>query len=130
LPTPDPTIVAQLPLFTAGEDRRRHRRHEVTWLGRIHASNGTLVECAVLDLSAEGAKVILGDSVAVGARVTFVSPRFDPVTAQIVWTDDQTAGLQFLDGVDCVMLVLAGKYGDIALPVQLEMAARDSFRNP
>jgi hypothetical protein len=77
------------------------------------------VECAILDLSAEGARVILGDSVAVGVLVSLFSPRFDPVTAEVVWTDDPTAGLRFLDGVDHVMQVLAGKYGDIVLPVQL-----------
>lgn len=107
-----------------GRDRRRYRRHEVIWSGRIDVPDGTQVECSVLDLSAEGAKVITGEALAPGIRVSFFSPRFDPVTAQIVWTDDRRAGLHFLDGIDRVLQVLSGKYGDVVFPAQLAVLQR------
>ena len=94
------------------------------WSGRIDVPDGTQVECSVLDLSAEGAKIITGELLETGMRVSFFSPRFDPVTAQIVWTDDRRAGLQFLDGIDRVLKVLSGKYGDIVFPAQLAALQR------
>jgi hypothetical protein len=96
----------------------------VIWSGRIDVPDGTQVECSVLDLSAEGAKIITGQSLEPGARVLFFSPRFDPVSAQIVWTDDRRAGLHFLDGVDRVLKVLSGKYGDVVFPAQLAALQR------
>jgi CheY-like chemotaxis protein len=107
-----------------GRDRRRYRRHEVIWSGRIDVPDGTQVECSVLDLSAEGAKIITGEALEPGMCVSFFSPRFDPVTAQIVWTDDRRAGLHFLDGIDRVLKVLSGKYGDIVFPAQLAALQR------
>jgi CheY-like chemotaxis protein len=130
--TPELTLVANRPqpcdssaeTRKTGRDRRRYRRHEVIWSGRIDVPDGTQVECSVLDLSAEGAKIITGEALATGMQVSFFSPRFDPVTAQIVWTDDRRAGLHFLDGIDRVLKVLSGKYGDIVFPAQLAALQR------
>jgi CheY-like chemotaxis protein len=121
--SPQPGDVSTEP-GSCGQDRRRYRRHEVIWSGRIEIADGTKVECSVLDLSAEGAKVITGQSLEPGTRVSFFSPRFDPVTAQIVWTDDRKAGLQFLDGIDRVLQVIGGKYGDIVFPAELAALQR------
>jgi hypothetical protein len=98
-----------------GSDRRKHRRHEVIWSGVIYLPDGTHVECAILDLSAEGAKVILGQSLSINQQVFFVSPRFDTVTARVIWIDGPKAGLHFLDGIDRVLRVLSGKDGEIIL---------------
>jgi CheY-like chemotaxis protein len=97
-----------------GRERRRHRRHEVIWSGRVLIPDGTQIDCAVLDLSAEGAMVILGQSLPIGTFLSFASPRFDPVKARVVWVDGRTAGLHFVDGVDRVLTVLGGKYGEVS----------------
>jgi hypothetical protein len=96
-------------------DRRKHRRHEVIWSGVMHLPDGTHVECAILDLSYEGAKVIVNEPLRRDLQVFFVSPRFEAVTARIAWTEGPTAGLQFLNGVDRVLDVLSGKNGDILM---------------
>jgi PilZ domain len=101
--------------LTFGPNRRKHRRYEVVWSGVIHLPDATHVECAILDLSADGARVILGQSLSADQQVFFVSPRFDTVTARIVWVDGPKAGLQFLDGIDRVLHVLSGKDGEILL---------------
>jgi len=105
--------------LTEGADRRKHHRYEVIWSGVVHLTDNTHVECAIVDLSAEGAQVLLGQPIAQNCRVFFVSPRFETVSARIVWTEGPRAGLQFFDGIDRVLHVLGGKYGDVIKPVDL-----------
>jgi CheY-like chemotaxis protein len=97
-----------------GRERRRFARREVVWSGRIHVSNGVHIQCAVLDVSEEGAKVILTHPLPTGEQILFLSPRFDPVRAEVVWTEGPSAGLRFLDGLDWVSRALGGKEGDIS----------------
>lgn len=114
--------------LTSGPDRRKHHRYEVIWSGVIYLPDGKHVECAVLDLSAEGAKVILGQSLNIDHQVFFVSPRFETVTAQIIWIDGPKAGLHFLNGIDRVLRVLSGKEGEIIMANEVLTLLRGSPR--
>jgi CheY-like chemotaxis protein len=97
-----------------GKEQRQFRRQELIWSGQALTADGSQIECAVLDLSGEGAKVILGQSLLVGTVLSFASPRFDPVKARVVWIDGRTAGLHFVDGINRVLTVLGGKYGEVS----------------
>jgi hypothetical protein len=102
-----------------GQDRRRSSRHAVIWSAQVEVPNGIRIECAVLDISAEGAKIILTHAIPAGERVVFRAPRFDPMIAQLAWVEGPTAGLRFLDGLEQVLKALGGKDGDILIPGQL-----------
>jgi hypothetical protein len=102
-------------------DRRRFRRSDVIWAARVQTASGTRIECEVLDLSAAGAKLHLDQPLAAGELVTFISPRFDPVSAKVAWVADGHVGLEFLEGVDRVMSAISGKTG-----VALEKPRRGS----
>jgi CheY-like chemotaxis protein len=99
-----------------GQDRRRSSRHAIIWSAQVEVSNGIRIECAVLDISAEGAKIILTHAIPAGERVVFRAPRFDPMIAQLAWAEGPTAGLRFLDGLEQVLKALGGKDGDIVIP--------------
>jgi CheY-like chemotaxis protein len=99
-----------------GQDRRRSSRHAVIWSAQVEVSNGIRIECAVLDISAEGAKIIVTHAIPAGERVVFRAPRFDPMVAQLAWAEGPTAGLRFLDGLEQVLKALGGKDGGIVIP--------------
>jgi CheY-like chemotaxis protein len=101
------------------KERRRSSRHAVVWSGQVEVSNGIRIDCAVLDISAEGAKIILTHAIPAGEQVVFRAPRFDPMIAQLAWAEGPTAGLRFLDGLDHVLKALGGKDGEIVMPGQL-----------
>lgn len=92
-------------------DRRRFQRSDVTWAARVQTAAGTRIECEVLDLCATGAKLHLDQPLAAGEIVTFISPRFDPVSAKVAWVADGHVGLEFLDGVERVLGAISGKTG-------------------
>lgn len=102
-----------------GGERRQSPRGEVIWVARVQTAAGLCVECGVLDLSATGAKLVTDQPLAEGDHVTFVSPRFDPLSAKVAWSADGYLGLQFLDGTERVMNVISGKTGASILPLQV-----------
>jgi hypothetical protein len=100
-------------------ERRKSPRGEVAWVARVQTAAGLCIECGVLDLSATGAKLLTDQPLAEGDHVTFVSPRFDPLSAKVAWSADGYLGLQFLDGTDRVMNVISGKTGASILPLEV-----------
>jgi hypothetical protein len=96
----------------AAGERRQHPRNPVAWVGWIETTAGKRIECAVIDFSAGGAKAVLDQTLAVGEQVVFKSPRFDSVTARIVWCEDGVVGMQFVENDERVMKVLGGKDGE------------------
>jgi hypothetical protein len=103
----------------AGE-RRRHPRNPVAWVGWIETAAGKRIECAVLDFSAGGAKAVLDQTIGIGEQVVFKSPRFESVTARIVWCEDGVVGMQFVENDERVMKVLGGKDGEAFTPARPE----------
>ena len=91
--------------MSAGEAwQRRHPRSAVLWAAQLETRDGRRLDCAVLDLSAGGAKLRIEHSLATGDLVTLTSPRFGVRRARVAWVEAGRLGLQFLDVVGPVVL--------------------------
>jgi PilZ domain-containing protein len=84
-------------------ERRRWQRKRVLWTGQVEATDH-LVNCAVLDVSLQGARVRLDDeSTALpNGPLAIAVSRFGTFQAEVVWTRDGMSGLRFLESVDRV----------------------------
>ena len=76
--------------------RRQDPRKAVLWVGYICITGRPNVACAVLDVSAGGAKVRVSEPVAAGALVSLKSPHFSR-KARVVWSAEGNLGLQFIE---------------------------------
>ena len=76
--------------------RRRDTRKAVLWVGYVCVPGRPNIACAVLDVSAGGAKVRVSEPVAQGELVSLKSPHFSR-KARVVWSADGAIGLQFLE---------------------------------
>jgi len=88
---------------TSTPERRRAQRKRVLWSGQVEATDH-LINCAVLDVSLQGARVRLDDDSAPlpkGPLAIAVS-RFGTFQAEVVWAKDRMFGLRFLESVDRV----------------------------
>jgi len=88
---------------TATPERRRAQRKRVLWSGQVEATDH-FINCAVLDVSLQGARVRLDDANAVLPRgpLAIAVSRFGTFQAEVVWAKDQLRGLRFLESVDRV----------------------------
>lgn len=78
------------------EQRRRDARKAVLWMGYVCIAGRPNIACAVLDVSAGGAKVRVSEPIAVGELVSLKSPHFSR-KAHVMWSADGTIGLQFVE---------------------------------
>lgn len=76
-------------------DRRDHPRFTVVWTGRIQMQPKP-VECVILNISANGAKLRVFSHVDLPADFTVTVDRFGDFPAQLVWSDGRSAGVQFI----------------------------------
>lgn len=91
--------------MSAGEAwQRRHPRSAVLWAAQLETRDGRRLDCAVLDLSAGGAKLMVQHSLAAGDPVTLSSRRFGARRARVAWVEADRLGLQFLDVIEPVAL--------------------------
>jgi len=83
-------------------ERRRALRKRVLWTGQVEATDH-LINCSVLDVSLQGARVRLDDDSELpkGPLAIAVS-RFGTFQAEVVWSKDRMSGLRFLESVDRV----------------------------
>jgi len=82
-----------------GKVHRELRRHLNRHTGWISVDNGaTNRDCAVLDVSPGGAKIVTDIEIDIGDRVglTLVPSRPRRVDCEVVWRRDTTFGLKFL----------------------------------
>ena len=79
-----------------GTDNRRYRRYSVVLSGRFHRGK-TSSDCIILDLSPTGAKLKMSHPLAQKAVGTLESTRFGMIPAEVVWRNDETLGIRFLD---------------------------------
>lgn len=86
--------------------RRRHRRVAVLWSGSV-GSHGHKEACAILNLSAGGAKIRVGDPDACPARLSIENPRFGRLDGRVVWRRDDMVGLAFVEPAQAVEPALA-----------------------
>ena len=94
------------------DDRRVFKRAYVVVSGQVSGSAEQCLDCVVLDLSANGAKVrfeepVMSDQI---FKITLAGAvDFD---VEVVWTNGVFAGLKFLDSPTKVAGVLAGVLPD------------------
>ncbi len=83
-------------------ERRRAQRKRVLWSGQVEALD-RLIDCAVLDVSLQGARVRIddGSQLPQGPLAIAVS-RFGTFQAEVVWSKDRMSGLRFLESVERV----------------------------
>ena len=79
---------------TEDSDRRDHPRFTVVWTGRIQLLPKP-VECVILNISANGAKLRILAHADLPADFTLTVDRFGDFPANLVWTDGRSAGVQF-----------------------------------
>jgi hypothetical protein len=83
-------------------ERRRAQRKRVLWSGQVEALDN-LINCSVLDVSLQGARVRLDDgSQLPNGPLAIAVSRFGTFQAEVVWTKDGMSGLRFLESVDRV----------------------------
>ncbi len=77
-------------------ERRKYPRTQVLWKGSLFRPGGA-VECVVLNLSANGAKLRLDDPWECPSPITLRIPRFGEFRAEVAWRKDHLIGLKFLE---------------------------------
>ena len=87
---------------TSTPERRQAVRKNVLWSGQVEADNH-LINCAVLDVSLQGARVRLDDDSALPkGPIAIALSRFGTFQAEVIWTKNRMSGLRFLESVDRV----------------------------
>lgn len=83
--------------------RRRSRRASVLWSARIARDDeGTQNACAILNLSAGGAKLRLENDETLPTRVALDSGYFGRLDGRVIWRQGNVVGLAFLEAADAV----------------------------
>lgn len=82
-------------------ERRRALRKRVLWSAQVE-SEERLINCAILDVSLQGARVRLDEGALPQGPMAIAVSRFGTFQAEVVWVQDQVAGLRFLESVERV----------------------------
>ncbi len=83
----------------ASPERRRFVRKLVLWSGSVDAAEMP-VDCAVLDVSLQGARVRVNQGSLPQGPTSIAVSRFGTFQAEVVWTKDQVSGLRFLESIE------------------------------
>ena len=89
----------------AAIDRRRYRRTAVLWSARL-ATGAREIECAILNVSAGGAKIRIREHVRLHTPVTLNIDRFGDFRGEGVWRHDRELGIRFSEEAPWVAAVL------------------------
>ena len=76
--------------------QRRHRRIPVIWPGKLSQGEAG-VDCAILNISAGGAKLRMTEEQERHGLVALRSPRFGTLHGRIVWRAEAYLGVAFLN---------------------------------
>jgi hypothetical protein len=90
-----PAVGAVEPAPPGKEELRRHPRFSVLWIGRIDVSS-EWVECAILNISADGAKLRLYQAIDLPPRFSVSVDRYGVFPAELAWREGNSAGVRFL----------------------------------
>lgn len=71
-------------------------RKRVLWAAKL-ARGAKRYDCVVVDLSLGGARIHLTQPVTKGEMVTLQLDRLGPLRAEVVWQEEQSIGLRFVD---------------------------------
>jgi hypothetical protein len=89
-------VVAESSRQRAMEEKRRHPRIEVNEPGYV-SSDGSVMGCTVLNISAEGASIDVENPAFVPARFRLVMARDQAVyECRVVWIQKNRIGLSFV----------------------------------
>lgn len=77
-----------------GKDRRRFHRSTVVWAGEL-VTESSVVDCVVLNISVNGAKVQLSKPYQGSDTVTLKMPRFGDFEGDVVWRSGNSVGVKF-----------------------------------
>ncbi len=75
---------------------RRHPRDAVLWSALLYCE-GVIHDCAILNISAGGAKLSIPGPISTSALVTLTIFRYGDYPAQVVWQYGSLVGLRFLE---------------------------------
>jgi hypothetical protein len=89
-------------------ENRKFRRASVLWPATLRCRNNSF-ECVIFNLSANGAKVMIKNSLDDGARVTLACARFGALEGEIVWRSPSAAGIRFVLAPELVAKALGDK---------------------
>jgi len=84
---------------TTGQTEGRGNRRQRVLKGAkiVFNHNSSVVDCAVKDLSATGAKLVCSDQMAVPAEFNLVTPMDNQMrAARVVWRKDGMIGVEFV----------------------------------
>jgi hypothetical protein len=80
---------------------RRNVRKRVLWAAKL-ARGAKRFDCVVVDLSLGGARIHLAQPVTKGEMVTLVLDRLGAIRAEVVWQEEQSIGLHFVDDIKTI----------------------------
>jgi len=76
-------------------ERRLKRRKSLVWRGRLRVDCGRTLDCAILDYSAHGAKLLVEPGPPVGTVVTLIAARIGALSARVAWVEPTLIGIEF-----------------------------------
>lgn len=88
-------------------ENRRYHRATVLWPATLLCRNNAF-DCVIFNISANGAKVMIRNSLEVQQRVTLCSPRFGEIEGRIIWRGSTAIGVQFVAPPEEVAKLLGG----------------------
>ncbi|HZS82568.1 MAG TPA: PilZ domain-containing protein [Stellaceae bacterium] len=101
------------------KDRRYHRT-TVLWPATLLCRNNTF-ECVIFNISANGAKVMLTNSLETKTPVIISAAQFGDIAGEVVWSNPQAIGIRFFAPPEDVVRALGDR---LPLgPVKAESAA-------
>lgn len=83
-----------LPIKPQAAERRRFKRSTTVLTGTLFCRD-EIVDCVVMNISANGAKIKLKQAPAMGETVTLLVNRYGVFTGTIAWRADEAVGVQF-----------------------------------
>jgi PilZ domain len=87
---------------------RRNVRKRVLWAAKL-ACGAKRYDCVVVDLSLGGARIHLSEPVTKGEIVTLKLDRLGPLRAEVVWQEEQSIGLRFVDDAKTIADVIGDR---------------------
>ena len=76
-------------------ENRKYRRASVLWPATLLCRNNSF-ECVIFNMSANGAKVMIKNSLEDKARVTLSCTHFGALEGDIVWRSPSAIGIRFV----------------------------------
>jgi hypothetical protein len=84
----------------AGRGSYRAPRIKLSEVAALELPDGRRVGVRISDVSGSGFRMMTPEPIAVGLKVKLIMRRYDPVDAEIRWSEGQQAGAIFLSAAD------------------------------